>query len=126
MPTELSGRASDCSQRCQLKHRFGHCSDGLANLLAFAFHSMLDGLRGLWHQAQAKLGTRDDLFTAMRVPMKCVSSTHWTALLKELKLQIAPDPACPPQHGPAATARRRNSPPSCDRAVEGTVQSPTT
>ena len=39
------------------KHNFGHGSDGLANLLvvlnllACAFHSVLDCLRGLWRQA---------------------------------------------------------------------------
>ena len=72
------------------KHNFGHGSDGLANLLAvlnllaFAFHSVLDCLRGLWCQARALLVTRRDFFRDVQTLTKCVYSPHWTALLETL------------------------------------------
>ena len=53
-------RAFNCltCQGYNLKHNFGHGSRGLANLLAtlnlfaFALHTLLDGLRGLWRQCR--------------------------------------------------------------------------
>ena len=77
-------------QGYHLKHNFGHGSDGLANLLAvlnllaFAFHSVLDCLRGLWHQARALLVTRRDFFRDVQTLTKYVYFPHWTALLETL------------------------------------------
>ena len=73
-----------------MQHNFGHGSDGLANLLAvlnllaFAFHSVLDCLRGLWHQARALLVTRRDFFRDVQTLTKYVYFPHWTALLETL------------------------------------------
>ena len=85
-------------QGYNLKHNFGHGSDGLANLLAvlnllaFAFHSVLDSLRGLWHQARTKLVTRRDFFEHLRVLTHYFYFPHWTALLETL-LKKRPPPA---------------------------------
>ena len=67
-----------------------HCAGGLANLLvvlnllAFAFHSVLDCLRGLWHQARALLVTRRDFFRDVQTLTKYAYFPHWTALLETL------------------------------------------
>ena len=98
-----------------MKHNFGHGSDGLANLLvvlnllAFAFHSVLDCLRGLWHQARALLVTRRDFFRDVQTLTKYVYFPHWTALLetlleeRPLAQSRGPTPARPPT-SPAAPA----------------------
>ena len=46
--TFLGNEAFNCltCQGYHLKHNFGHGSEGLANLLAFALHTLLDCLRG--------------------------------------------------------------------------------
>lgn len=81
-----------------LKHNFGHGSDGLANLLAvinllaFAFHSVLDCLQGLWRQLRELLVTRRDFFENLRVAARLFVFPHWTALLETL-LKQRPPPA---------------------------------
>ena len=77
-------------QGYHLKHNFGHGQAGLANLLAvlnllaFAFHSVLDSLRGLWRQARARLVTRRDFFRDFQTLTKYCHFPHWTALLETL------------------------------------------
>lgn len=79
-----------------LKHNFGHGSDGLANLLAvlnllaFAFHSVLDCLPGLWRQLRELLVTRRDFFENLRVVARLFVFPHWTALLETLLKKRAP------------------------------------
>ena len=81
-----------------LKHNFGHGSDGLANLLAvinllaFAFHSVLDCLQGLWRQLRDLLVTRRDFFENLRVVARLFVFPDWTALLETL-LKKRPPPA---------------------------------
>ena len=85
-------------QGYHLKHNFGHGSDGLANLLAvtnllaFAFHSVLDSLSGLWRQLRDLLVTRRDFFENLRVAARLFLFPHWTALLETL-LKQRPPPA---------------------------------
>ena len=85
-------------QGYHLKHNFGHGADGLANLLAvlnllaFAFHSVLDSLRGLWRQLRDLLGTRRDFFENLRVAARLFVFPDWTALLETL-LKKRPPPA---------------------------------
>ena len=77
-------------QGYHLKHNFGHGSEGLANLLvvlnllAFAFHSVLDSLSGVWQQARTKLVTRRDFFRDLQTLTKYLYFPHWTALLETL------------------------------------------
>ena len=86
-------------QGYHLKHNFGHGSAGLANLLAvlnllaFACHSVLDSLRGLWRQLRDLLGTRRDFFENLRVAARLFLFPDWTALLETL-LKKRPPPAC--------------------------------
>ena len=54
------------------------------NLLAFAFHSVLDSLRGLWRQARTRLVTRRDFFRDLQTLTKYFYFPHWTALLETL------------------------------------------
>ena len=85
-------------QGYHLKHNFGHGQAGLANLLAvlnllaFAFHSVLDCLHGLWHQARTRLVTRRDFFRDLQTLTKYFYFPHWTALLETL-LKQRPPPA---------------------------------
>ena len=94
------------SQGYHLKHNFGHGSDGLANLLvvinllAFAFHSVLDGLCDLWCQLRDKLGTRRAFFEHLRVLPQYFFFPHWTALLETI-LKKRPPPGLPPWPAPA-------------------------
>jgi len=52
-----------------MEHNFGHGKQYLAqmfvvmNLLAFAFHTLGDGVEQIWQQARATLGTRKPFFT---------------------------------------------------------------
>ena len=77
-------------QGYSLKHNFGHGQDGLANLLtvlnllAFAFHSVLDCLSDLWRRARVKLGTRRAFFEHLRVAARLILFPHWTAVLEAL------------------------------------------
>ena len=64
------------------KHNFGHGEKGLANLLvvinllAFAFHSVLDSLGDLWRQVRAELGTRRAFFEHLRVVVRVILFPH--------------------------------------------------
>ena len=64
----------------------------MLNLLAFAFHSVLDCLHGLWHQARTRLVTRRDFFRDLQTLTKYFHFPHWTALLETL-LKQRPPPA---------------------------------
>ena len=64
----------------------------MINLLAFAFHSVLDSLRGLWCQLLDLLVTRRDLFENLRVATRLFVFPHWPALLETL-LKQRPPPA---------------------------------
>ena len=85
-------------QGYHLKHNFGHGSHGLANLLAlinllaFASHSVLNCLHGLWRQLRELLVTRHDFFENLRVAARLFVFPHWTALLQTL-LKKRPPPA---------------------------------
>ena len=79
-------------QGYHLKHNFGHGQAGLANLLAFAFHSVLDCLRGLWCQARTRLVKRRDFFRDLQTLTKYFYLPDWTALLETL-LKQRPPPA---------------------------------
>ena len=86
------------------KRNFGHGRRGLANLLAtlnlfaFALHTLLDCLRGLWRQCRDKLRTRYNFFEELRVLARRFWFPDWsellTALLGErpMRLQYAPGP----------------------------------
>ena len=73
-------------QRTATGLRFGHGSDGLAsplaviNLLAFAFHCVLDGLSGLWRDLRDLRVTRRDFFENPRVATCLLLFPHRTAL----------------------------------------------
>ena len=56
----------------------------MLNLLAFAFHSVLDCLSDLWHRARVKLGTRRAFFEHLRVAARLILFPHWTAVLEAL------------------------------------------
>ena len=111
-PAEPAGRSrtrvsTACPARAtHLKHNFGHGSDGLANLLvvinllAFAFHSVLDGLCDLWRQLRDKLGTRRAFFEHLRVLPQYFFFPHWTALLETI-LKKRPPPGLPRWPAPA-------------------------
>ena len=85
-----------------LKHNFGHGKAGLANLLAalnllaFAFHTVLDSLRGLWRKLRTLLVTRRDFFEHLRVATRLLLFEDWTALLETL-LKKRRVPALPPR-----------------------------
>ena len=97
---KIENESFNCLSRqgYHLKHNFGHGSDGLANLLAvinllaFAFHSVLDSLRGQWRQLRDLLVTRRDFFENMHVATRLFVFPHWTALLETL-LKKRPPPA---------------------------------
>ncbi|MDE0124155.1 MAG: hypothetical protein OXN97_06220 [Bryobacterales bacterium] len=68
-PTPIDNGTHSCIARqgYHLRHNSGHGSDGLANLLVFAFHSVLDSLRGLWCQIRTELVTHRHFFGHLRV-----------------------------------------------------------
>ncbi len=74
-------------QGYNFKRNFGHCRQGLANLLAsfnlfaFALHTLLDCVRGLWRQCRAKAGTCRYFFAELRVLTEFICWPDWTALL---------------------------------------------
>ncbi len=92
--TFIENETFNCLSRqgYHLKHNFGHGQAGLANLLAFAFHSVLDCLRGLWCQARTRLVKRRDFFRDLQTLTKYFYLPDWTALLETL-LKQRPPPA---------------------------------
>ena len=56
----------------------------MLNLLAFAFHSVLDCLSDLWRRARVKLGTRRAFFKHLRVAARLILFPHWTVVLEAL------------------------------------------
>ena len=77
-------------QGYSLKHNFGHGADGLANLLtalnllAFAFHSVLDCLCDLWRRARVALDARRPFFDHLKIAARFILLPHWTAVLETL------------------------------------------
>jgi len=77
-------------QGYNLKHNFGHGDEGPANLpavfnlLALAFHTVPDSLRGLWREARERLVTRRDFFEHLRVLTHYFHFPHWVALPETL------------------------------------------
>ena len=98
--TSIENETFNCLSRqgYHLKHNFGHGQAGLANLLAVlnllavAFHSVLDCLHGLWRELRDVLRTRRDFFEHLRVATRRCVFPHWTALLETL-LKKRPPPA---------------------------------
>ena len=56
----------------------------MLNLLAFAFHSMLDCLSDLWCRAPVKLGTRRAFFHHLQSAVRFILFPHWTSVLEAL------------------------------------------
>ena len=50
----------------RFQHNFGHGKDGLANLLAFTLHSVLDCVCDHWCRGRARSGTRREFFEELR------------------------------------------------------------
>ena len=71
-------------QGYSLKHNLGHGEDDLANLLAFAFRSVLDCLSDLWRRARVALGTRLAFFNHLKIATRFILLPHWTAVLETL------------------------------------------
>ena len=102
---KVENEAFNCltCQGYNLKHNFGHGSRGLANLLAtlnllaFALHTLLDCLPGLWRQCRDDAGTRRNFFNDLRCLSQRYWFPHWTSLLTEMLADHAP------RAGPAPT-----------------------
>ncbi len=68
------------------KRNFGHGRHGLANLLAtlnlfaFALHTLLDGLQGVWRQCRDEAGPRRTCFEDLRSLTKRFWFPNWTSL----------------------------------------------
>ena len=66
-----------------LEHNFGHGKQYLAqvfvtlNLLAFAFHTVLDSVEALWQQARAVMGTRKGLFADLHTITAYLLFADW-------------------------------------------------
>jgi hypothetical protein len=79
-----------------LEHNFGHGRQSLAqvfvvmNLLAFAFHTVCDGVEELWQQARAALGTRTGFFTDLHTITAYLLFPNWRSLC------LAMAHGCPP------------------------------
>ena len=56
----------------------------MLNLLAFAFHSVLDCLCDLWRRARVALGTRRAFFELLKSATRLILFPHWTAVLEAL------------------------------------------
>ena len=85
-----------------LKHNFGHGKDGLPNLLAtvnlfaFALHTLLDGLRGLWRDCRNNAGTRRNFSNDLRRLSERCWFPNWRSLLKEMLAVDGPRAGPPP------------------------------
>ena len=72
------------------KHNFGHGSDGLANLLAllnllaFAFHCVLDCACDVWHRIRALLQTRYSFYEEIRGATRWRWLPIWTDLYEAM------------------------------------------
>ena len=62
----------------------------MINLLALAFHSVLDCLHGLWRQVRDRLGPRYAFFEQLRVLTQYFYFPHWTALLETMLKKLKP------------------------------------
>ena len=58
----------------------------MLNLLAFAFHSVLDCLSDLWRRAR---GTRRAFFDLLKSATRFILFPHWTAVLETLLADLA-------------------------------------
>ncbi len=82
------------------KHNFGHGKNGLANLLAtlnllaFAVHTTLDQVKGLWKQCRASYQVRRDFFETLRAHMISYPIPNWRSLWESM-LYRRPPPLAP-------------------------------
>ena len=85
-----------------LKHNFGHGTDGLANLLtvlnllAFSFQSLLDRLCELCRDVRERLGTRCRVFLHGQVLTCYFYFQSWVALFETILRKRRPPPLAPP------------------------------
>lgn len=72
------------------KHNFGHGKNGLANmlatinLLAFALHTVLDSVEGLWQQCRQYCQVRRDFFEALRARTNTFWFPDWHSLWESI------------------------------------------
>jgi len=73
-----------------LEHNFGHGKQNLAmmsaamNLLAFALHTVCDGLEQLWTAARTAKRARTRFFEHIRTITACLVFPNWTTLMQTL------------------------------------------
>ncbi len=78
------------------KHNFGHGKNGLANLLAtlnllaFAVHTTLDQVKGLWKQCRASYQVRRDFFEALRARTIRYPIPNWRRLWESMLFRPPP------------------------------------
>ncbi len=78
------------------KHNFGHGKNGLANLLAtlnllaFALHTMLDQVKGLWKQCRASYQVRRDFFEALRARTIGYRIPDWRSIWESMLFRRPP------------------------------------
>ncbi len=78
------------------KHNFGHGKNGLANLLAtlnllaFALHTMLDQVKGLWRQCRASYQVRRAFFQEVRVLTTRYCFPDWRSLWESMLYRRSP------------------------------------
>ena len=79
-----------------LEHNFGHGKQNLAmmfaalNLLAFAIHTVCDGLETLWIEARARKRARTRFFEHIRTITAYIVFPSWTSLMTTLITSIPP------------------------------------
>lgn len=79
-----------------LEHNFGHGKQHLSeilvtlNLLAFAFHTVLDSVEQLWQDARQVLGTRRGFFTDLHSITTYLRFPDWCALCQTMIQGHAP------------------------------------
>ena len=72
------------------KHNFGHGKNGLANmlatinLLAFALHTVLDCVKGLWQQCRQYCQVRRDFFEKLRARTDAFCFPDWHSLWESM------------------------------------------
>ena len=78
------------SNGCHLEHNFGHGKQHLAmmfaalNLLAFAIHTVCDGLEQLWTDARTAKPARTRFFEHIRTITACLVFADWKVLMQTL------------------------------------------